>query len=245
MDNPPNPRDMLFRLGSDLQLIKTKLSMPDSIIQIQNSKFYLPNFPEDLIQKAIVINNNYFDSLILKTIDEYIPDNANIIDAGANIGNHTLYWAVERNANHIYSFEPLDTTFQTLKRNLELNDLTDKVTLYNVGLYNEEINASIETTDIKNIGHTVFKPNQNGKFSLKTMDSYDFGDKIDLLKIDVEGAEIELLEGAKKTIEKYRPVIVIECFKRMFELKKFMKKHKYKLDFTLRENEDFIYIPTD
>jgi len=71
-----------------------------------------------------------------------------------------------------------------------------------------------------NTGHSHIDPNSIGKgnIPLKTLDSFDFSD-IDMIKIDVEGFEEEILAGALKTIEKNKPVLVIE-----------QQKHEYKND---------------
>ena len=70
----------------------------DKIFSIQEAKFYLPNFPTDCISSCIVHGNNYWDYHALLLIDQYLPENAVILDIGANVGSHTIYWALKRNA---------------------------------------------------------------------------------------------------------------------------------------------------
>jgi hypothetical protein len=52
---------------------------------------------------------------------------------------------------------------------------------------------------------------QKNKYTLETLDSFQF-DKIDLIKIDVEGHELNVLKSGKETILKYKPVILFECW---------------------------------
>ena len=82
-----------------------------------------------------------------------------------------------------------------------------------------------------------------GDFYLKTLDSLELPDeKIDLIKIDVEGAEVKTLEGAINTIKKHKPMIVIESFNNKNTVESMLFPLGYKLVETIRENEDYIYI---
>ena len=239
----PNINDTIMKMSQNVELMNYKLSMPDSTIQIGNALFYLPNFPVDMIQRMIVTRNNYFDPYALQVIDEYLPNQSTILDIGANIGNHSLYWAIERNAKKIYSFEPLDSIYKILAKNVEINKLEDIIIPHNFGLYKEDTNASVEHTNLVNLGNTSFKPGDKGRFKLKRLDSLGIEDKIDLIKIDVEGVEVEVLVGGTETIKKSQPTIVVESFHRKFEVDNFMDSIDYELVKTIREGEDYIYQP--
>ena len=106
-----------------LNQIATKLSMQDSQTRIFNSIFYLPNYPKDVIQRLIVDGNQYWDLHTLYKLDEYMPEDAVVCDIGANVGSHSLYWAVERGAKKVYAFEPIKETFEILKKNIKISIL--------------------------------------------------------------------------------------------------------------------------
>lgn len=233
--------NMLNQINAGLNELKLKLSMPDSILQIKNARFYLPNFPVDCIQRIMVLTQNYWDTAALDIINKYLPDEAVILDIGANIGSHSVYWSLERNAKKIYSFEPLDYTFEILKRNIELNKLENRVEIFNYGLYNIDSKAKVSNFNLGNVGNTSFSPNNNGNFELKKLDSIDIPEKIDLMKIDVEGAEVEVLIGATNTIRKNKPVIVIESFNRKPEIDDIFLGLGYRQVDTIRQGEDYIY----
>ncbi len=232
---------LLNQINSGLEEIRYKLSMPDSVAQIKNARFYLPNFPVDCLQRIMVLTQNYWDIAALNIINKYLPDQAVILDIGANIGNHTVYWALERNAKKIYSFEPLVSTFEILEKNIKLNNLENRVTLFNFGLFNEETNASVAVYNLRNVGLTSFTPNENGNFKLKKLDEIDIPEKIDLMKVDVEGAEVQMLQGAVETIKRNKPVIVIETYKYKPEVEGILLPLGYKQVDTIREGEDYIY----
>ena len=211
------------------------------IFDIKNAKFYLPNFPEDSISQCIVCIKDYWDRSALEKINKYLPDNAVILDIGANIGSHTIYWALERNAQKIYSFEPYEQTFDILTINIALNNLKDIVILSNKGLSNELCKTNVKSFWKNNVGGTSFIKNNEGSYEFVPLDSVDIPEKIDLIKIDVEGHELEVLEGARNTLYNNKPVLVIETFNKKEEVTNILSSLGYNLIDTIREGEDYIF----
>ncbi len=187
-----------------------------TIINVLNSKMFLPNYDADLVQQCIYNSKSYFEQNFLEFVDKYLNKNSTIIDIGANIGNHTLYWANESHAKKIYAFEPIPYIFKILKKNIEINNLKNRVILYNIGLADKQENGEIKSFCKQNFGGTrlrVLKSNTKDIIPLNTLDSFNIiEDNIDLLKIDVEGMDFEVLSGALNTIKKYKPIIMIESF---------------------------------
>ena len=66
--------------------------MKDDIFRVKNVQFYLPNYPADYVQSEIADKSGFYEQNELELFDKYLPENAVILDIGANIGNHTLYW---------------------------------------------------------------------------------------------------------------------------------------------------------
>jgi len=130
------------------------------------------------------------------------------IDIGANIGNHSLYFSDY--FKKVYSFEPNKNTFNLLSYNASL---VDNIECFNYGLSDKESTCPM-TFDKKNIGGAKLASGISSNtvsVSLKTLDqSIDLGEQIRLLKIDVEGHELEVLKGAKKTITTHQPIIIFE-----------------------------------
>lgn len=215
--------------------------MSSDFYDIKNAAFFLPNAKEDCIQSIIASTKDYWDMQAHRIIDKYLKENSVILDIGANIGSHTLYWAIEKKAKKIYSFEPFDKIYEILNTNIKLNYLQDKVNIFNYGLSDEECNAEIGRFNKHNIGGTDFVKNETGRFKLKTLDSLKIKEHIDLIKIDVEGAEVEVLKGGIKTIEKNKPILVIESFNKKQELEELIFPLGYDQVDTIRANEDYIY----
>ena len=179
-------------------------------------KIYVPLYPWDSIQKTIVNEHQFFEQDILNALRSYIPDQAVILDIGANIGNHSLFWATLLNAKTIHAFEPLQETYRMLVRNIEINELENVIIPHNIGLGDKSSSGEIAAQDANNIGGTSIKESgASNRYALKIerLDDIDLGEtKIDFCKIDVEGYELKTLAGMKETLRKYKPVVFIEAF---------------------------------
>ncbi len=189
-------------------------------------RFYLPYLrydkylEGDLIQKEIYRYGSFYENTLLDYLmdKKYLPKGSNIMDWGSNIGNHTLYFATVVEANHIWCFEPVKSTFEILKRNIEINNLQERVSIYNVGLGEKYSKASIGHKDEENCGGTSIKENGEGDLVIESIDSMAIDDKIDFIKIDVEGFEYHALIGAANLIKKNRPIMFIEIAENNLEL---------------------------
>lgn len=216
----------------------------DKIVDIGFAKFYVPDYPYDLIQSTIVDEGTFYEIGILKKIDAYIKPNANILDIGANIGNHSIYWSVCSKAKKVYAFEPMKRTFQLLKKNVEINNLENKIKIFNFGLSDEEANASILNTCRNNIGGSAVKKDSEGDLKLRRLDDLDFGDEIiNFIKIDTEGHEMQILNGARKFLKKHKPVIMIEAFgQNQRKVSDFLKEFGYYKALDLVDS-NFLFCP--
>lgn len=208
---------------------------------IKNSKFCLPLKDSDLIQSIIYSSKNYWDIPLLSKIDKILKDDAVVLDIGANIGNHTLYWANERKARKVYAFEPYPYSYKILEKNIEINNLQQIIKAYPFGLSDKETKGSVSVFCSTNIGGTTFAENIDGDFDFKALDEINISDKIDLMKIDVEGAEIKVLNGGMETIKKNLPIIAIETFRNKELIEEMLFPLGYKLYDDNRAMCDYIY----
>lgn len=159
-----------------------------------------------------------------------------ILDVGANIGNHTLYWNKNvKTLQQIHSFEPLHETFQLLTKNVENNKL-DKTVLVRKCVGKEKSKAIVERINPKNMGGTVFgyaTENDSNVVDVIDLDSYveESGVKrVDFIKIDTEGFELDVSHGAKHLIETYKPTIWVESWEDNGEkVVSFLLEHGYEV----------------
>lgn len=139
-----------------------------------------------------------------------------VADIGANIGTHTLALAsLVGESGWVYAFEPQRLVFQALCANIALNSIPN-VDAVNAALGAEPCMAPIEEPDPRaanNFGGLALGTTHCGRYALVlSLDAYLDGRKVDFLKIDVEGMELDVLLGARAAIERWHPVIYVENF---------------------------------
>jgi len=134
-----------------------------------------------------------------------------VVDAGANIGTHTVWFA--QHAAYVVSFEPQRIAFQTLNANIALNSLLNVHTFYAaVGDKNGHIMVPVrDQNKPNNFGGVPLAGTTEGERTpLVTLDSLNLP-RCDLIKVDVEGMEAEFLVGAILTINHFRPILYMEA----------------------------------
>jgi FkbM family methyltransferase len=140
-----------------------------------------------------------------------------VIDIGANVGNVSLGFSkLVGETGKIYSFEPDPLNFKRFKKNVDLNHFKNIETL-NFGLGNKKGSFSIVVHDELNRGMNRLvenAPSENTVLCevlvLDDFISQNKVNKVDLIKIDVEGFEKKVLEGAYETLKFQRPILFIE-----------------------------------
>jgi FkbM family methyltransferase len=136
-----------------------------------------------------------------------------VLDVGANIGVHTVYFAgVVGPTGHVIAFEPQRLVYQTLCANLALNSLGN-VEAINMGVGVSSGVLSLPRLDYSsehNFGGASLGVNQGGdEVSVITLDSLDLS-SVFLLKVDVEGMELDVLRGGEALLSRCRPVLYVE-----------------------------------
>jgi FkbM family methyltransferase len=174
-----------------------------------------------------------------------------LVDIGAHIGKYALSAAkAVGNEGLVVAIEPHPLNYKTLQKNIRLNKLVNVVAL-NIAAWNMDCKLNLFVGDTA--GHHSAKLNSDlGRVRVKAMaiDNVlkDLGlARVDFIKIDVEGAECEVLYGLEKTVKKYKPKILIEVFhENVDEIERIMKKFKYgliRISPCFEENAYFICIP--
>jgi FkbM family methyltransferase len=136
-----------------------------------------------------------------------------VVEIGANIGTHTVYFAQAVGPHgRVWAFEPQRIVFQTLCANLALNNLTN-VEALQVAVGNAPGEIMVPLLDYyqaNNFGGVSLGHFSRGDpVQVITLDSLNLP-RCDLLKIDVEGMEAQVLEGAAATIARCQPYLYVE-----------------------------------
>lgn len=204
--------------------------------------FYLPDLDlvnGEFIQNRIFLEQNYFEIFHLSQIKKYVRKNAVILDIGANLGNHTVFFAKECGAKRIYAFEPTWKTFQILEENIKINNLDSIVVAMNIALGEKDARVNI-IVNTKDAGSNHVEENIDGNVIMNTLDGLSLSDRIDFIKIDVEGYEFEVLKGAMKTLAQNHPDIFIEIFDKNYDkVHTLLTQMGYKRK--LKMEQDYLY----
>ena len=178
---------------------------------------------KDLKDFKIFINNK--DNGISRTLKKYkfktkwprepefmhlfhskINSNSNVIDLGANIGYLTLYFKKVLNVkNKILAVEPEARNFQFLTENINLNNLNNEVLTKNVAIAEDEYDKFFDLSDHSNLHKITEKPSST-RVPCQTLSSLVRENNFipDFIKMDVEGAEIEVIEGFKDYLDTHK-----------------------------------------
>jgi FkbM family methyltransferase len=184
------------------------------VVSTENFNWCLPD-SDTHFEKMLAINSEYQYKIKKIILDHLELLNFNhVIDIGANVGLWTR-WLYSQGATKINCFEPIAKNIECLRKNVK--DI-ENVGIHEVALGQKQgfITLYIEKSE-SNIGQHTINKDYFGEAALvkgftvpvESLDSYDFSPTF--IKIDVQGAEMMVLQGALKTIQKYRPGICIEC----------------------------------
>lgn len=146
---------------------------------------------------------------------EFLKDK-DIIDAGAFTGDTSIPIAKYTNKN-IYAFEPFEESFEGLKKNIEANNITNIIPVKkSLGNINGERTLYLSGDNVQGItsNESARSYDEEIKVEEVTVDKFVEDNNLDVgyITIDVEGAEMDLLEGALNTIKTKRPMLTISIY---------------------------------
>lgn len=163
------------------------------------------------------------------------------IDGGANIGRYSITLA--DNFNKVYAFEPFPHNLEILRKNISLNSVKN-VEVVNGALWSE---VCTKTLFVKGGGTNslVDREMAVGRLKVKTTTLDMFLRKrkiapsqVSLVKLDVEGAELEVLKGAKRLLSVGRPVIIFEALDNhsLETVSTFLERYRFKVKWICDRN---------
>lgn len=181
----------------------------------------LEKFIPKPIQVPIIYNYQKFKKALEPEIfylSNFIDSRKRVIDIGANEGLYT--YALSKMGKIVESFEPQVQCAEKIRAYSHI--FNKNINVYQVGLSNEKSLLNLYTPIIDNIvAHplgSLSKPQDDTQYKIEKiqihkLDNYNFND-VSFIKIDVEGHESEVIEGAKQTILREKPVLLVEIEQR-------------------------------
>lgn len=208
-------------------------------------------YKNGLVDNEIFVKGVY-EPKYLKLIKENLNKDDIFLDIGANIGQHSLFASkIVGNTGKIIAFEPLKDIYKQFKESIEKNNFT------NLFIYNNacgEINKKIPIyLNIKNMGgSSLIKNTYNSVKDLSEVievinptNILNRETKINFIKIDVEGYELEVLKGLKDIIQKFKPKILLEYSPYYYKIKNFGDDSQKILDFLFENNYSVFDVELD
>lgn len=167
-----------------------------------------------------ILNFNNYENEEMEMILSLMEKDFTFFDVGANLGWYTIKIAKSIKGARIFSFEPMPKTFALLKENLKINNIKN-AQIFNLGLANENKKAKfyfhdecLANASLKNVSRKT----KAKKISVQVKKLDDFVKKndlkIDLIKCDVEGAELFVFKGGFVTIRDCKPIIAVEMLRK-------------------------------
>jgi FkbM family methyltransferase len=171
--------------------------------------------PRDTIQSKHHRGKFYEEDELL-ALAEMLPQGLRILDVGANVGNHALFFSIFMGADRIVSIEPNPAAAFLMETNLRLNRVENVETI--VGLALSDGSGAARLMPVAgNLGGTqvLALPDAEAEAddaAIRTVKGDDIvaGRHFDFIKMDVEGMEVPALHGLGETIARCRPLVMAE-----------------------------------
>jgi len=143
----------------------------------------------------------------------FVEPHQTFVDIGAHIGTWTQHFA--QKCRHVHAFEPQRSTFARLSEGVKRAELGDAVTCHDVAL---GVRGEVDLHVISEDGRGTLRQRSElppvisvERVRSQQLDDFTF-DEIGLIKIDVEGYELDVLRGAIKTLAEHRPHLLLEAW---------------------------------
>ena len=190
---------IIFEQDNKLKFIISRILMRtglSSLIRINRGGYSLRFYPSALSASLWVNREGRDDDELF--LENVLKEGDTFIDIGANIGTLSLKASTLVGEGKVYSFEPHPNTFKYLEGNIALNSFSN-ISAFNVGLGEKQ--GVLRFTDNRSDDQNSVSEDGDIEVTINTLDQYEISD-ISLLKLDVEGFEKFVLEGAKSTLAK-------------------------------------------
>jgi FkbM family methyltransferase len=187
--------------------------------RVENRSTWIEGDLSSYLEREIYLYGGHEDLLIEKFLGLAAGSERKIaLDIGANIGQHSIIFSEA--FDQVHSFEPNPKLWPKFEKNVSLNP-NRKISLHKFGLANEKAEIPFYNIDNGNEGLGTFSNIEqydqplNRTDTLKVVRGDDFlheidVEKVDAIKIDVQGLEGEVLLGLRETIRRSQPVIWLE-----------------------------------
>ena len=247
----------LIRVLRKLQILKRISIYPSKIVA--GSKFKIPIINEVGINNYLHLSEPWMQYILNRIVDS----NKSFVDVGINLGQTLIKVKAQNNLVPYIGFEPNPSCLNYINEIIKVNNIHN-TEIYPIGINSEstvlklnlfsdsehDSSASIikDFRDPKSIKKSIYVP----VFNLEDL-NINTSLKVGVVKVDVEGAELEVLNGLNSIIQSDRPFILIEILpaytlknevrvKRQNEIKKILNRHNYSIFRVMKIDEKYVTI---
>lgn len=198
-------------------LLKSKISRNLTLHNTATGSYFLPTDAHaDNVANAI-INNQVFEKEVIELAAKFIKPGTAVLDVGANFGQMSVLFSnLVGDSGTVHAFEADDWIYEILKKNIEANNKSGKIIPHFGAVHNVH-------------GETLLFPEQDfeqfgayGSYGIDynaetgrqvksiAIDELNIEDNISFMKVDIQGGDLQAMQGARKTIEKNKMPIIFE-----------------------------------
>lgn len=206
-----------FVVNTYHKFLKFKNKLPDDdnlIVDVDSQKMMIWNPSHGSFGRSLYLDG-IFESEVTNYFCDSIKPSMVVLDVGADMGYYTLLFAKRVGKDgRVYSFEPIPWSRDRLIKNINLNDY-ENVIVSDYALYDENGTTKMIKPGNESRLSVSMNSDDEGEFEVKLITFDDFFsknkvEKVDVVKIDTEGSELNVLKGMENTLLKFRPIVMVE-----------------------------------
>lgn len=165
---------------------------------------------DDHIFATVRNTATFYEEALLRFLGAFLDPDDLVVDVGANIGNHTAYFAGVLGCK-VRAFEAVPVLADVLALTVRANFLDSRVRLEPYAVGHRADVLGVTSWNPANSGATRLGVEGNGAIPVVALDEFQWPQAPRAIKIDVEGMELEVLQGAMGLINRHRPLLVVEA----------------------------------
>ncbi len=196
--------------------VRQAAAQQETLVDLEGFRLYIR--PNDYFIGAAIAREKQYEPAVTVALKQYLKPGQVFVDVGANIGYFTcLAAAIIGTKGHVYAFEPNPDNIQLIKLSIAANSF-ENVSLFPVAVAETDqefkLDAGAASSNARIIDFSADAvPGLNNPLLIKavTLDKTLAGvPKIDMVKLDIEGAEPRAWAGMHQLVKKHRPILLFE-----------------------------------